>query len=158
MPEAKLRTMPVTSSQPPQTMTLARTMWGEARGERGEVDGMDAVAHVVLNRVRRATYWGRDVAEVCQKPWQFSCWNRNDPNLPQLLRVDATNSRFAQALASAEALITLARQDPDSRARADPTMGATHYYAARLPQPPRWAVGHAPCARIGAHLFFNDIA
>jgi len=136
---------------------LARTVWGEARGERGQIDGMEAVAHVVLNRVRRATYWGRDVVEVCRKPWQFSCWNRNDPNLPQLLAVDATNARFAQALAIARRLMAQEQDRPQERLRGDPTAGATHYHAARLAPPPRWAAGHRPCARIGAHLFFNDI-
>ena len=112
---------------------------------------------MVLNRVRRATYWGRDVVEVCRKPWQFSCWNRNDPNLPQLLAVDATNARFAQALAIARRLMAQEQDRPQERLRGDPTAGATHYHAARLAPPPRWAAGHRPCARIGAHLFFNDI-
>lgn len=134
-------------------VTLARTMWGEARGESGE--GLAAIAHVVLNRVARQTYWGRDVSAVCLKPWQFSCWNRNDPNLPQLLKVDASDARFRLALELAGQLLA---QEPARRQAADPTHSATHYYARRLNPMPRWALGHEPCARIGAHLFFNDIA
>ena len=62
---------------------LARTVFGEARGEC--LSGQEAVASVILNRVafsgRRGGYWwGNTVYEVCHKPWQFSCWNQNDPN------------------------------------------------------------------------------
>ncbi len=63
---------------------LARTLWGEARSE-GHV-GMEAVASVVLNRVKVARdhggkyWWGANIVQVCQKPYQFSCWNRSDPN------------------------------------------------------------------------------
>lgn len=145
-------------SASPEAVTLARTMWGEARGELGAIDGMDAVAHVVLNRMHAGKrYWGDDVVEVCRKPWQFSCWNGNDPNPPQLLKIDATNARFAAALRSAERLIALDAADPRQRAAGDPTLGATHYFAARLSPRPRWAAGREPCVRIGSHLFFNDI-
>ncbi|TDP61339.1 cell wall hydrolase [Roseateles toxinivorans] len=136
-----------------KAVTLARTMWGEARGEAG--DGMAAVAHVVLNRVARQTYWGRDVIAVCQKPWQFSCWNRNDPNLPQLLRVDGSDARFRLALDLAGRLLA---QPRPQREAADPTRRATHYHTCSLNPRPRWALGREPCARIGAHLFYNDIA
>lgn len=136
-----------------ETVILARTMWGEARGEGG--DGMAAVAHVVLNRVARQTYWGRDVIGVCQKPWQFSCWNRNDPNLPQLLKVDSGDARLRLALDLAGQLLAQPRA---LREAADPTRRATHYHTRSLNPRPRWSLGRDPCARIGAHLFYNDIA
>src|SRR3546814_9887201 len=55
---------------------LARTIWGEARGE--PVRGMEAVAAVVMNRVARPGWWGRTVASVCTKAYQFACWNEDD--------------------------------------------------------------------------------
>src|SRR5690349_15270839 len=75
-----------------ETDVLARTLWGEARGE-GET-GMQAVASVVLNRVALAQergkyWWGNNIIQVCQKPYQFSCWNRSDPNFRQLQEVDS---------------------------------------------------------------------
>ena len=62
---------------------LARTIWGEARGEGKE--GMEAVASVILNRTEIAKrldgyWWGNTIIQVCQKPYQFSCWNKLDPN------------------------------------------------------------------------------
>ncbi len=58
---------------------LARCIWGEARGE--PIQGKLAVAHVVLNRVKAQSYYGKTIRDVILKPWQFSCFNENDPNL-----------------------------------------------------------------------------
>lgn len=132
---------------------LARTMWGEARGEGTE--GMRAVAHVILNRTARQTYFGKTVAEVCRKPWHFSCWNLNDPNLRRLVAADVSDPQFREALDIAAALLSdsrgLVRLDED------PTEGATHYHARSLFPRPGWAVGHTPCASVGNHVFYNDI-
>jgi N-acetylmuramoyl-L-alanine amidase len=64
---------------------LARTLWGEARGEG--LAGMVAVAWSIRNRVedgKDKSWWGEGYTGVCQKPYQFSCWNKNDPNYPFL--------------------------------------------------------------------------
>ena len=128
-------------------VTLARTVWGEARGE-GQT-GMEAVANVVLNRVKRQSYWGRTVEEVCRKPYQFSCWNAGDPNRGQMLRLDAADASYALARRIADA--ALRHQLPDT------TNGATHYHARALLPPPHWARAHLPCAELGRHIFYNDI-
>jgi len=125
---------------------LARTLWGEARGE-GEA-GMQAVAAVIVNRARRPGWWGRGISAVCLQPWQFSCWNEGDPNRAALSQVDADDPAFRSALRIAR--LALAGVLPD------PTMGATHYHA--LGMQPRWAAGHAPAATIGRHVFYNSIA
>jgi len=127
--------------------TLARTLWGEARGEPRL--GKEAVAAVVLNRLRRNApgRFGATVEEVCRKPQQFSCWNLNDPNRAQLERVDKTNAAFAECLTVAELAV-------DGRL-ADPTDGADHYHTVDVS--PVWSRGKTPCRTIGRHLFFNDI-
>lgn len=131
---------------------LARTMWGEARGE-GEI-GLLAVAHVVFNRVDAASWWGRDVVAVCRKPWQFSCWNPGPRGRDRLLAVTARDSVFSRSLQLASELLRLQH---DERVRRDPTGGATHFHAVELPTP-RWARSHRACQRIGRHLFFRGIA
>lgn len=133
---------------------LARTLYGEARGEGAQ--GMAAVGHVVFNRVAARSWWGRDVTAVCLKPWQFSCWNHNDPNRAALLHVSAPVPTFRLALDTASAL--LAAEAAGTRAHADPTGGATHYFAPAVVATPRWAIGRAHCARIGRHLFFKGVA
>jgi hypothetical protein len=126
--------------------TLARTLWGEARGE-GRV-GMEAVASVILNRLHRQNWWGKSISAVCRRAWQFSCWNQNAPGLKQLMSITASDPEFRTAVAVANEAVKL--QLPDITKR------ATHYYASYIPAP-RWARGKTPCCSIGRHLFFNDI-
>jgi N-acetylmuramoyl-L-alanine amidase len=126
---------------------LARTLWGEARGD-GE-PGMEAVACVILNRVRRARdSWGKTVAEVCKKDRQFSCWNVGDPNREKMLAVREDDAAFKQALAVANRAI--------AGTLADVTVGATHYHTRAVR--PNWSVGKTPCFERGDHVFFNDIS
>jgi len=125
---------------------MARTLWGEARGEGR--DGMRGVACVILNRAGDPGWWGRSVAEVCLKPWQFSCWLESDPNRVKLLAVDGRDRAYATALSVA--VDALAGILPDY------TFGATHYHT--LDCAPAWAKGRTPCAVIGRHAFYNDIA
>ncbi|HJR27754.1 MAG TPA: cell wall hydrolase, partial [Pseudomonas sp.] len=64
---------------------LARTLWGEARGEG--LPGQIAVAWAIRNRVndgKARSWWGEGYAGVCQAPYQFSCWNKSDPNFVYL--------------------------------------------------------------------------
>ncbi len=127
---------------------LARTLWGEARGEG--TYGLEAVANVILNRVRIAEekgnfWWGNNIIQVCQKPYQFSCWNRADPNFQKLQAVDAKDLYFATSLRIARRAIIGALKDA--------TNGATHYHAAETS--PYWANGHTPTVRIGKHVFYK---
>ncbi len=130
--------------------TLARTIYGEARGEL--VRGKEAVAAVIMNRVRRARkrggyWWGGDVTGVCTKPWQFSCWNEGDPNRRKIEAVTDANRTFQTCTRIARR--ALAGTLPD------PTKGATHYHARGVSPP--WAQKRVPAAEIGGHLFFNDV-
>jgi spore germination cell wall hydrolase CwlJ-like protein len=128
---------------------LARTLWGEARGQGDE--GLRAVAHVVMNRVRLAramggAWWGNDVVAVCRKSYQFSCWNMSDPNRPKVLAVDERSAIFRRARAIAAAVIA-------GFDRHDPTRGATHYH--RFDIAPAWSQGRTPTVRIKDHVFFD---
>lgn len=126
---------------------LARTAWGEARGE-GQM-GMEAVASVILNRVKSGiTWWGTDIRTVCLKPWQFSCWNHNDPNRVKLMSVTVSDLQFGDALHIA-AMVR-------SGTLVDLTCGATSYYDFRMSKPPKWAKGQTPVVAIGHHLFYVD--
>lgn len=128
--------------------TLARTMWGEARGEGSA--GMQAVAAVVMNRVavaraRGGYWWGNSVVQVCQKPYQFSCWNKDDANFRKVLAVDGRDRHFAVALAMARRAV--------AGCLVDPTGGATHYHAAGIR--PAWSRKEQVKAVIGRHIFYR---
>ena len=130
---------------------LARTLWGEARGER--LAGQVAVAWTIRNRVndgKTKSWWGEGYAGVCQKPYQFSCWNKNDPNFACLSGAKPMPFReLAQARIAADQVI-------DGKV-ADPTGGATHYYATTMPKAPPWVKGAKETLRLGHHIFFKDV-
>ena len=122
---------------------VARTIWGEARGE-GDT-GMQAVADVIVNRVANPGWWGTDFISVCLAPSQFSCWNAGDPNATLAASVTADDPAFADALQIASAAV--AGTLPDI------TGGATSYFnpAGGIPS---WAASMTETAQIGHHVFY----
>ncbi len=129
---------------------LARTLYGEARGEG--LLGMEAVAAVVINRVRFARqrggfWWGATVKDVCLRPKQFSCWNQNDPNSEIIRKIDATDKIFALCRRIARRAVC--------GVLVDPTRGAMHYHNRKCF--PAWARKAIPCAEIGNHIFYDKL-
>ncbi len=127
---------------------LARTIFGEARSEPQA--GMEAVAAVVLNRVRIAEvkgkyWWGNNIIGVCQKPYQFSCWNKNDPSYKRLTTVQPSDIKFATCLRIARRAVIGVLKDN--------TNGATHYHADYVS--PYWAKGERPVKIISRHIFYK---
>lgn len=121
---------------------LARTVYGEARNQPWL--GKLAVAYVILNRARRAGWWGSDVIEVCLHPKQFSMWNTRDPNRIAALRADLSDAAFRECLRAAVTAF--------GGAAPDPTGGADHYHHRDIA--PKWAVGKA-YRSIGDHRFYR---
>lgn len=134
---------------------LARTLWGEARGEG--LHGMIAVGWAIRNRVEadlnndgKPDWWGEGYTGVCRAPYQFSCWNKNDPNYAYLIgQKIIQTSEFSAAIQAAQSVI--------SGRIPDPTGGATHYYAASMKTPPNWAVKGKRTQQIGGHIFYKDV-
>lgn len=127
---------------------LARTIFGEARSEGA--DGMEAVACVVLNRRAVAKkmggyWWGNSIIDICQKPFQFSCWNKDDPNLKRIQTVTDKDLVFQTALRIARRAVIGSLRDT--------TLGATHYHADYVS--PYWAKNQRPVTQIGRHIFYT---
>jgi spore germination cell wall hydrolase CwlJ-like protein len=127
---------------------LARTIWGEARGE-GKL-GREGIAAVVLNRLKRGQpdRFGATIADVCLTPQQFSCWNSDDPNLAKLKRVDETDRHFRACIEIAERAV--------KGVLLDLTKGSDHYHTISVS--PEWAKEKQPAVVIGVHKFYNNIA
>lgn len=124
--------------------TLARTLWGEARGE--PVRAIEALAALVVNRVRLARarggwWWGDSIAAVCRKPRQFASW---DTQAAMLSTVTDRDPVFATCIRVARRAAAGVLQDP--------TGGATHVH--RVGTHPSWADGLVPVAEIGSLLFY----
>jgi spore germination cell wall hydrolase CwlJ-like protein len=127
---------------------MALTMWGEARS--GGEEAMRAVGHVIENRRRTGTH-GRYATQTVSAAWQFSCWNRGDPNYSAMMRIDDLPADSRD-----RAMWVAARRLADeilSGASADPTGGALFYHTAAVS--PRWSAGLPPIRIIGGHLFFR---
>jgi hypothetical protein len=124
---------------------LIKTVWGEARGE--PTNGKMAVAFVIINRTIKSQ-WPNTIESVCLQPWQFSCWNDNDPNRGRVNNLNVESSE--PVIAEVRRCVELVLQGLVT----DNTNGADHYYADWIAVP-HWAKGKTPSAVIGRHRFFN---
>lgn len=128
--------------------TMARTLWGEARGEPAK--GLIAVGWVIRNRADNPGWWGSSIETVCLKPKQFSCWNKGDPNYPYLAGFKAIPSRDYMRMHEAATAVVYGHEP-------DPTGGATHYHAKNMRNYPAWTRGATMTVVIGGHVFYKDV-
>ena len=129
-----------------ELLTLARTIYGEARGEPPA--GREGVGHVVMNRVRGKGF-PDTVSEVCLQPRQLSCWSQNDPNRNLVESIlPGANPVFDECLATAERVM--------NGMVADNTGGATHYHSTIIAEP-AWAKNGVLTAEIGRWRFYRNV-
>lgn len=123
---------------------MARTIFGEARGESDE--GRLAVAYVILNR---AKLYKKAIGEACLLSIHFSCWNNgrdNDSNQLAMMMADEGMPSFAKCkIAALQAAHGL---------KPDPTGGATHYHTHAVS--PSWAKDKEYVS-IGHHRFYLNV-
>lgn len=124
---------------------LAKTIYGEARGElnRFGLAPLIAVGNVILNRFRK--HFANSISAVCLAPYQFSCWNQKDPNYEKLKNLDESSSIFKTCLKVAENVIE--GKWPDL------TDGCDHYHEKSVK--PYWAGQLTPKRIFGNHLFYS---
>jgi N-acetylmuramoyl-L-alanine amidase len=130
---------------------LARTIYGEARGESWQ--GKLAVGWVIKNRAdaavqgkSRKLFGNGTISSACKVPYQFSCWNENDRNKTLISNISLeTDGHFRECYAAAAAVMFN---------YIDPTLGANHYYARSIAAP-KWAIDQTPIATIGNHIFYK---
>ena len=122
-----------------------RTVYGEARGEG--LSGQQAVAWVIRNRAayRPPAWWGAHPGDVCIKPKQFSCWNRDDPNCHVIVNLGEDSNAYR--------LLAGLVKDVFTGKTEDPTKGATHYE--RVGAGASWAKGKPILTIIGNHAFYK---
>lgn len=132
---------PIVVLEPGDIRALAEVIYGEARGEGW--CGQIAVGSVVVNRLKKdPKRWGATVAQVVNKPNQFSSFGKTDPNLKRMKRADESEHAFFMANLAAIAVLSGA---------ADPTGGAVYFHHRNMT--PNWAPGTTVTAIIGAHVY-----
>lgn len=127
---------------------MAKTIYGEARGEyakkNGGLNALAAVGNVIMNRSLETS---TSIESVCLKPKQFSCWNEKDPNRKIIENITIEDPLYRICFIVAKRIIC---NEID-----DITKGANHYYSRYLRKPPYWAEEKSPIAKIGNHIFFK---
>jgi cell wall hydrolase len=121
---------------------LTMCIYGESRSESYE--GKLAIGYVVMNRLHERKWFGKTLREVILKPYQFSCFNRNDPNYRKLFKPKA---RYWKECFKAA-------WNAYSKLGEDPTDGSNHY--CRYNITPRWIHKMDQKKRIGNHIFFSS--
>ena len=129
---------------------LALVIYGEARGEG--LDGMLAVASVVMNRVMADGWFGKNIKEVILKKKQFSCFNENDPNRP-LLEVLAENFDHALRYNKVMRMCYWIAKGVLEGFLSSNVEDATHYHHYKVK--PYWAKQMKEVRRIGNHVFYR---
>ncbi len=136
VPECSLDTM----------ITVAKTIWGEARGEKA--DGQIGVGCVIRNRVKDPAWWGNTFEEVCLKSGQFSCWTQEKAQM-EIIDIKK-DPDFRQCLWVAIGIVYNYIEDL--------TRGADHYLATWMidkRKAPNWAQCNKPVLRLGGHVFYK---
>lgn len=128
---------------------LGLVVWREARG--ASTLAQVAVAHSVLNRVARPSWWGKTIDEVVTKKWQYS--SLAAPGDPQLILWPKLSDASWLACLGV-AYDVLYHDEPN------PFPGADSYYDSSIPAP-KWATpetfkGEVKSPR-GNALRFHDV-
>lgn len=121
-----------------RVFVLALAVWREARGESPL--GKLLVAQTIENRVVDPR-WPETYIGVIVQPWQFSAFNRNDPNA---LKFPAENDPiWPECVAAAECVLNAPR----------PFTTANHYHTTSVD--PVWKDDNKVVTREGAHIFYR---
>jgi len=128
----------------------AITVYCEASGESPEAQL--AVAFTFENRLADPSHrYGRSVAEVCLRRYQYSEWNADQVDNTNLLRAARCPASDPVLQACAYAV-----QEAMSGGVTDPSGGATHYHDTSIP-PPSWTQGATRTGQIGRLVFYKGV-
>ena len=111
--------------------------------------GKIAVAQVVANRVAAGGPFGHGWHAVMLKPWQFSCFNIQDPNYNKLLQPVSWDAEAVWRTCLYIARAALRGALPGV------VDGCCYYHAAGLPMP-AWAKKLEFYKQIGRHKFYRS--
>ena len=113
-------------------MIIALTLYAEA-GNQGQ-QGILLVASVISQRAENS---GKSPAEECQKPKQFSCWNKGAPDVPAWNESWEFCRAIARRMANGEKF----------------GQGYTHYHTRKIL--PYWAKKANFSLPYGDHIFYR---
>ena len=129
---------------PADVDAMVRTVIGEAGGESPE--GQAAVAHVIMNRLKKGGFGGENIKDVVTAPHQFEAVSRGIAD-----KIDKNSKQYQEVLNNI--VLPLLRGELQ-----DVTGGATNFINKALQtqrgmQIPEWAAGEGQ--QIGRHTFYG---
>lgn len=129
---------------------LAKTAWGEARGET-DLNSPLGVIFSILNR-QKGHKSGKTLWSIVNEPNQYAAWHASDPNRDDIRSFGPGHPMWEQ-------YYTMARQALEG-AIPDPTHGAEWYIteALHLKNPPGWIKNLEQTSKHGSHVFFRKKA
>ena len=140
----------------PDLALMAIVAIGEARNQDRE--GMQAVMHVMKNRLKYPKRFGKNINEIITKKHQFSALlpDLDDPetykgprfeNFKTMMKINYKDKIFQDAVRDADKIMK--GELPDV------TKGSTHYYNFETIEPPSWAKDMVENIRIKSHIFLG---
>ncbi len=138
--------MLLTAAQIYELFLLALCIWREASGET--IEGKYAQAWSIRNRAFSPAWWGHDWISCILKPYQYSSFNRADPNAVKFPSPDESAWVDCQKVA----------EDVYFEKVVDPTGGATSYFDSSLDaNPPAWSTdgSNVKTVNVGNLRFFR---
>lgn len=121
-----------------RVFSLALNIYREASGE--SFLGKLLVGQVTENRVQDPR-WPDTYIGVITQPWQFSSFNRNDPNITRWPKENEPS--WEESVMAANLILRMPQ----------PITTANHYHAKSVD--PGWSNGRTPEQREGNHLFYT---
>lgn len=138
----ELAKIPVTvefSNEINRLFMLALAVYREARGE--PFQGKLLVAQTIENRVQDRR-WPDTYVSVITQPWQFSAFNKQDPNV--VVFPKENDLAWVESVRAAAYVIY----------RDDKVTTANHYFAKSIPLP-KWADMSKMVTEYGGHVFLD---
>ncbi len=123
----------------PLWMKIGYTLWGEARNQTDEAK--IAVAKVMFRREKDKQLWNDILA-----PYQFTCWNRTDPNLEQMTRADIRHDGMLRKCIEIAFMVISTMTDKD--------LQATNYHDISIN--PIWTAKMVFLEQVGAFKFYRE--
>lgn len=130
---------------------MAVTIMYEARSET--MRGQLAVGHVINNRFKYDESCD-SISEVVKEPYQFSVWNKNDPNYPKIVGMQLYPDNATDVSQKEYAIAWKVAVDVLTGNTKDPTNGATMYLnPKKVDIKPEWFKVCTSKQVIGEHTF-----
>jgi hypothetical protein len=158
--------------QDQEELDVARTLWGETRGEFPKHPDLNKLAvraalHTMRNRATRShlekripekgknpkiwrpNKWPERLHQVVKQPYQYSVWNPKDENRPKMLKLNKGSPEL-------KSIYEVMNDETPLSEYIQHIKGADHYYSDKMKNPPDWRNRLNFLGTVGRHRFYKE--